>query len=75
MDNEEGRLREKRIGRAVRKALRQLLRDIETEPALVIESHDSEDSASGETIADIRVWLFRRRPDNGYSVSRADKQR
>lgn len=61
MDSNNDKVVEKRLRRAVRKAFKQLLKDIESEPTLVIESGDSESNVSEETIADIRAWLFKRR--------------
>ena len=61
MDSNNDKVVEERLRRAVQKAFKQLLKDIESEPTLVIESGDSESNASEETIADIRAWLFKRR--------------
>lgn len=61
MDSNNDKVVEERLRRAVRKAFKQLLKDIESEPTLVIESGDSESNVSEETIADIRAWLFKRR--------------
>lgn len=61
MDYDQDKATETRLRKAVRKAFKQLLKDIESVPTLVIESNDSEASVSGETIADIRAWLFKRR--------------
>jgi len=61
MDSNQGDIKEAQLGRAVRRAFEQLLKDIESEPTLVIESDDSGDSVLEETIADIRTWLFKRR--------------
>jgi len=61
VDSNNDKVVEERLRRAVRKAFKQLLKDIESEPTLVIESGDSESNASEETIADIRAWLFKRR--------------
>ena len=59
-ENNDG-LQESQLSLAVRKAFKQLLKNIGREPTLVIESDDSEDSALEETIAAIRLWLFKRR--------------
>ena len=61
MDNSQDKTMEAELRKAVLKAFKQLLKDIESEPTLVIESNDSEASVSEETIADIRSWLFKRR--------------
>ena len=61
MEANHDRVMEARLKKAVGKAFKQLLKDIEDEPTLVIESNDSEASVSGETKAGIRAWLFKRR--------------
>ncbi len=61
MDNSQDKTMEAELRKAVLKAFKQLLKDIESEPTLVIESDDSEASMLEETIADIRAWLFKRR--------------
>jgi hypothetical protein len=48
------------VRRAVLKAFRQLMKDMKSEPKLIIES-DASGTLSEETIADIRSWLFKRR--------------
>jgi len=60
MDSNQDNIREARLGRAVRRAFKQLLKDIDSEPTLVIESDNSEANVSEETIADIQAWLFKR---------------
>jgi hypothetical protein len=60
MDSNQDNIREARLGRVVRRAFKQLLKDIDSEPTLVIESDNSEANVSEETIADIQAWLFRR---------------
>lgn len=61
MDSNNDKVMEARLKKAVRKAFKQLLKDIENEPTLVIESGDSESNVSEETIADIQAWLFKER--------------
>lgn len=61
MDGTEDKAMEAQIRTAVQKALKQLLKDIESTPTLVIESDDSQAGLPEETMADIRAWLFRRR--------------
>ena len=61
MDSTEDKVMEAQISRAVQKAVKQLLKDIENEPTLVIESDDNEAGVPEETMADIRGWLFKRR--------------
>ena len=52
---------EAEVRKAVRRALEQVLKEIENEPALVILPGDNKDNLSDETISDIRKWLFERR--------------
>ena len=61
MDFDQDKVMEARLRKAVSKALRRLLKNIEGEPTLLIESDDSGVNVSEETIADIRTWLFKRR--------------
>jgi hypothetical protein len=61
MGNKKDKAMEARISKAVPQALKQLLKDLENEPTLVIELNDNETGALEETISDIRAWLFRRR--------------
>lgn len=54
-----------RVSRAVRKALEQLIQNIENEPGLILEGKSQ--SADGEnTLREIRSWLFGKRSKNGY---------
>ncbi len=61
MDENEDRIMQEQLRRAVRRAFRQVLKDIESEPSLIIELGDCESRASEDTMAEIRAWLFRRR--------------
>ena len=63
-ENNDG-LQESRFPLAVLKTLKQVLKGIEGEPALVIESDDGKSDVSEETLADIRAWLFKGRQENG----------
>ncbi len=61
MGNSRDEVMEAEISRVARKAFKQLLKDIRSEPrTLVIEPGDNKDNISGDTIADIRAWLFRK---------------
>ena len=54
-----------RVSRAVRKALEQLIQNIENEPGLILEGESQ--SADGEnTLREIRSWLFGKRSKNDY---------
>ena len=61
MGDNKDKAMEAQISKAVPKAVKQLLQDLENEPTLVIELDDNEAGAPEETISDIRAWLFRRR--------------
>ena len=61
MGDNKDKAMEAQISKAVPKAVKQLLKDLENEPTLVIELNDSEADVPEETISDIRAWLFIRR--------------
>jgi len=61
MKNNYDKVMEEQLKKAVQTAVRQLLKNIENEPTLIVESGDGESNVSEETIADIRAWLFERR--------------
>ena len=42
------------------RAIKQLIKDIENEPMLIIESNDDGVDLSEETMAEILAWLFRK---------------
>jgi hypothetical protein len=52
-------LQERQLSLAVRKAFRQLLKDIESEPTLVIEA-GSDSRTDTALLRDVQGWLFRR---------------
>jgi len=54
-------LMEAKLKRSAQKALKQLLKDIENEPTLVVEIEDRGTSGDDQSLEDIREWLFRRR--------------
>lgn len=60
MEANQDRVMEARLKRAVQKAVKQLLKDVENEPTLVIELDDNEAGGVEEMMVDIRAWLFRR---------------
>jgi hypothetical protein len=60
MDSNRDKAMEADFRRAVRRAFRQLQKDLESEPALIIES-GAGGTLSEETMAGIRAWLFRER--------------
>ena len=65
MEANQDRVIEARLKRAVQKAVKQLLKDIENEPTLILESDDNEAGLPEESMTDIRAWLFRRGYDHG----------
>ena len=52
--------KEKELKESIRKAFKQLVRDMQNEPSLIIETRDTSDTPD-VTLEDIREWLFRRR--------------
>jgi hypothetical protein len=57
---------EAEVRRAVQKALKTMLKEIEDEPTLVIDP-DGETNLSDEAVNDIRKWLFEGRQNDGHS--------
>ena len=55
------KITEAEVRNAVRRALKQVLEDIENEPTLVIDTGDKSEDLPDETLTDIRKWLFERR--------------
>jgi RNA binding exosome subunit len=62
MEGNRDKVMEARLKKAVRRALKQLLKNIGSEPSrLVIESDKAQADASEQTTAEVRAFLFRRR--------------
>jgi beta-galactosidase/beta-glucuronidase len=61
MGDNKDKAMEAQISKAVPKAVKQLIQDLDNEPTLVIELNDNEVGAPEETMSDMRTWLFRRR--------------
>lgn len=61
MTTDQDNLMETQLKKSVRKTFRQLLKDIENEPTLVIETGDGGASKPDQSLEEIRGWLFRRR--------------
>ena len=61
MTEDEDRIRQRQVSRAVQKAFKELMKNIASEPALVIEPDEGESGLSEEAMADIGKWLFQRR--------------
>lgn len=51
---------EGQVKKAIQRALKQVLKEIENEPALIIMPDDNKGSLSDEAASDIRKWLFER---------------
>ncbi len=61
MNSRHQEIKDKDISKVMRKAFKQFLKGIRSEPTtLVIESDNTQADASEETAADIRAWLFRK---------------
>ena len=52
---------EAKLKKSVQKALKQVLEDIKNEPTLVVEIDDHGIGDDGQSLEDIREWLFKRR--------------
>ncbi len=62
MEGNQDKVMEARLKKAVCRALKQLLKSIESEPkTLVIESDGTKIEGSEQTAAEVRAFLFRRR--------------
>ena len=61
MNTDGNSMTEAQIRKAVRKAFKQLFKNIANCPTLVIESGGDEESVSTQSVNDILEWLFRRR--------------
>ncbi len=61
MSTDRDKEMEKRVQRSVERAFKRLFKRIASEPTLVIESGDDEESVSSRALDEIRQWLFRGR--------------
>ncbi len=62
MNSNQDNIMEARLRKAVGRAWRKLLKNIESEPTtLVIESDDTQADVSEEASSEIRAFLFKRR--------------
>ncbi len=52
------------VRKAVQRALKQMLKEIENEPKLIIEAGSDKTVADSTQLEDILSWLFRRREVN-----------
>ncbi len=61
-----------KVSREICQALERMIRDIETEPGLIIEGEPQ--PVEGEnTLREIRSWLFGKRRENGHRHTTPDK--
>ena len=60
MVKDEDRIREKLVSRAVNKAFKETIKEIESEPARTVIESDGENDISEQTAGEIMAWLFRR---------------
>ena len=59
--NSQKKVTETEVRKAVQRALKQILKDMENGPTLVIRPDENKEDLADETIADISTWLFNRR--------------
>jgi hypothetical protein len=68
MEPNEINITEAWLRKAVPRALKKVLKSMESEPGtIIIESDGAGSDISDNTADEIRAWLFRRREDNGSS--------
>ena len=60
MNTNRNIVREEEIKKAMIEAFKQIVKDVQSEPALIIETGDTGDKPD-IALEDIRRWLFRRR--------------
>jgi len=66
MDEEETKLMEEQIAKAVIKFFDQLFHDLENSPKIIFEAEEQAEE-NEQTINEITSWLFERRHEDGYS--------
>ena len=59
--NSQKKVTESEVRKAVQRALKQVLKAMENEPALVIEAGSDNIGADSTPMEDVQSWLFRRR--------------
>lgn len=64
MKTEDIEIMDKKVSKAVRKAIEQLIQDLKNEPTLILEG-ENQPADEENTLGEIRSWLFRRRRENG----------
>lgn len=55
---------EAEVKKAVQRACKKVLKEIENEPTLVIEAGSDNTRADTESLEDVQRWLFRRREEH-----------
>jgi len=58
------RITEAEVKKAVQRACKKVLKEIENEPTLVIEADPDNTRADTEPLEDVQRWLFRRREEH-----------
>jgi len=61
-----------KVSKAVSKAFKQLIQDIENEPTLILEG-ENQPVDEENTLGEIRSWLFGRSKEDGYTNNSSDK--
>ncbi len=61
-----------KVSKAVRSAFERLIHDIENEPGLILEG-ESQPVDEGNTLGEIRSWLFGRSKEDGSTDNSTDK--
>lgn len=64
MDDNDDKKMEADLRKIVNKAFRQLMRSLEQEPSVILESEDQGNEME-PLYNEIEAWLFKRREDNG----------
>ena len=61
-----------KVSKAVSKAFKQLIQDIENDPTLILEG-DNQSVDEKNTLEEIRSWLFGRGREDGFTDNSSDK--
>jgi len=64
MDSDDDKKMEDELRLAVAKACKQIMRSLEQEPAVILESEEIDD-VPDSVIEEIEEWMFERRQNNG----------
>ena len=63
---------DKKVSKAVCKAVEQVIRDLKNEPTLILEDKNQPVDEEN-TLGEIRLWLFGRRESDGFTNNSSDK--